>query len=93
MGRKLIPSKGVIKIKHEIDNSLQYKTRLCAKGFHQIPGIDFTESFLPVVSGTTIMIVLLITLWKCDDKWICEMFDVEAAFSNADLENIFGMAR
>ena len=86
MGRKLIPCKWVFKIKHEIDNSLRYKTRLCVKGFHQVPGVDFTESFSPVASGTTIVIVLLITLWNENKEWICEMFDVEAAFLNAELE-------
>ena len=86
MKRKLIPCKWVFKIKHEIDNSLRYKTRLCVKGFHQVPGVDFTESFSPVASGTTIVIVLLITLWNEEKQWICEMFDVEAAFLNAELE-------
>ena len=80
MGRKIIPCKWVFKIKQEIDNSLRYKTRLCVKGFHQVPGVDFTESFSPVASGTTIVIVLLITLWNEKKEWICEMFDVEAAF-------------
>ena len=86
MGRKIIPCKWVFKIKQEIDNTIRYKTRLCVKGFHQIPGIDFTESFSPVASGTTIVIVLLITLWKNNKEWKCEMFDVEAAFLNAELE-------
>ena len=86
MKRKLIPCKWVFKIKQEIDNSLRYKTRLCVKGFHQVPGVDFTESFSPVASGTTIVIVLLITLWNEEKQWICEMFDVEAAFLNAELE-------
>ena len=30
--------------------------------------------------------VLLMTLWKNEEKWNCEMFDVEAAFLNAELE-------
>ena len=47
-----------------MDNTLKYKTRLCVKGFHQVPGVDFTELFSPVASGTTITIVLLITLWN-----------------------------
>ena len=84
MCRKLIPFKCVFKIKHEIDNLLKYKTCLCVKVFHQWPGVDFTEFSSPVASGKTIVIVLLITLYNKD--WICEMFDVEAAFLNAELE-------
>ena len=56
------------------------------KGFHQVPGVDFTESFSPVATQTTIVIVILIALWNEKLNWFCEMFDVEAAFLNAELE-------
>jgi Reverse transcriptase (RNA-dependent DNA polymerase) len=56
----------------------------------QIPGVDFTESFSPVATDTSIrtMIVLCLYLMKKDasNKWKLEMFDVEAAFLNADLD-------
>ena len=84
--RKLIPCKWVFKIKNEQDGSKRYKSRLCVKGFHQIPGVDYTESFSPVATESTINILLLYTLWKCNEGWKCEMFDVEAAFLNAELE-------
>ena len=85
--RKLIPCKWVFKIKDEQDGSKRYKTRLCVKGFHQIPGVDYTESFSPVATDATIQILLIYTLWKYHEGWRCEMFDVEAAFLNAELEN------
>ena len=65
-GRKLIPCKWVFKIKDEQDGSKRYKSRLCVKGFHQIPGVDYTESFSPVATESTINILLLYTLWKCN---------------------------
>ena len=86
LGRKLVPCKWVFKIKNEQDGSKRYKSRLCVKGFHQIPGVDYTESFSPVATDATIQIMLLYTLWKYSDGWRCKMFDVEAAFLNADLE-------
>ena len=85
--RKMIPCKWVFKIKNEQDGSKRYKTRLCVKGFHQIPGVDYTESFSPVATDATIQILLIYTLWKYHEGWRCEMFDVEAAFLNAELEN------
>ena len=85
-GRKLIPCKWVFKIKNEQDGSKRYKSRLCVKGFHQIPGVDYTESFSPVATEVTIQTLMLYTLWMYDKGWRCEMFDVEAAFLNAELE-------
>ena len=42
-GRKIIPCKWVFIIKHEIDNTVRYETRLHVKGFHQVSGVDYTE--------------------------------------------------
>ena len=85
-GRKIIPCKWVFKIKHEIDNTVRHKTRLCVKGFHQVPRVDYTELFSPVAKTSTISILLLTTLYMEDHGWICDMFNVEAAFLNAELE-------
>ena len=85
--RKIIPLKWVFKIKNEQDGTKRYKTRLCVKGFHQVPGVDYTESFSPVATESTIHLVIAYTLYKYNEGWRCEMFDVEAAFLNAELEN------
>ena len=86
LSRKLVPCKWVFKIKNEQDGSKRYKSRLCVKGFHQIPGVDYTESFSPVATESTIQTLLVYTLWMYKKGWRCEMFDVEAAFLNAELE-------
>ena len=80
-GRKIIPCKWVFKIKHELNN---YKTRLCVKRSHQVPGVDYTKLFSPVANMSTIAILLLTTLHMEDHGWICKMFDVEAAFLNTE---------
>ena len=46
----------------------------------QVPGIDFTEKFSPVATDTSTRIIIGITLYYTEDGWVCEAFDVEAAF-------------
>jgi Reverse transcriptase (RNA-dependent DNA polymerase) len=56
----------------------------------QIPGVDYTESFAPVASDTAIRVLISMFLYyhhtDKKNKWDLEMFDVEAAFLNTDLD-------
>ena len=52
----------------------------------QVPGVDFTESFYPVASDTSTMILIGLTLYYEYYGWITELCDVEAAFQNPKME-------
>ena len=90
MKRKLISTKWIFKKKTEQDNTIRHKARVVSRGFMQIPGVDYTESFAPVASDTAIRTIIAMFLYyhhtDKKGKWDLEMFDVEAAFLNADLD-------
>jgi hypothetical protein len=85
--RKPITTKWVFKKKVEQDQTIRYKARCVSRGFMQIPGVDYTESFAPVASDTGIRVVIGIYLYyefhNPSEQWVLESFDVEAAFLNA----------
>ncbi|OMO89257.1 hypothetical protein CCACVL1_07965 [Corchorus capsularis] len=74
----IVGCKWVFKTKTKADGSLErLKARLVAKGFNQVPGVDFLETFSPVVKPATIRVVLTIALAR---DWEIRQLDVKNAF-------------
>ena len=62
-GHKALPSTWVFHCKRFPDGSIRkLKARLCVRGDKQVPGIDFTESYSPVVQWTSIHLILILSL-------------------------------
>ena len=60
-GRKAIGCKWMYRVKTNLDGSVaQYKARLVAQGCTQISGVDYDETFSPVVRHESIQTVLAI---------------------------------
>ncbi|KAK1430741.1 hypothetical protein QVD17_13699 [Tagetes erecta] len=82
-GRKPIGSKWLYKIKYKPDGQIgRYKARLVAKGYSQREGLDFQETFSPVVKMVTVRCVMCLAV---QHDWPLYQLDVDNAFLYGDL--------
>jgi len=85
----VIGCRWIFKIKRKADGSIErYKARLVAKGYHQQLGVDFHETYNPVVKPATIRLVLSITV--CNN-WTVLRLDVQNAFLHGNLTEMVYM--
>ncbi|SJL04873.1 uncharacterized protein ARMOST_08244 [Armillaria ostoyae] len=83
-GRDTIGCKWVFLKKYDEDGNIsRYKARLVAQGYSQIPGVDYNETFAPVVRLESVHAALGIAAIK--DLEISQM-DVKGAYLNGELE-------
>ena len=86
--RKAIGSKWVFKKKTQVDGSVErYKARLVAQGFSQKPGLDYDETFCPVIRFESFRTIVAIAVQK---GLKLHQLDITTAFLNGQLkEEIF----
>jgi hypothetical protein len=81
----VVSSVWAFKRKRYPDGSIRkLKARICARGFEQIEGVDYFETFAPVVQWMTVRIILIMTiLLNLENKQI----DYTAAFMQAPIDH------
>jgi hypothetical protein len=76
---RFIKNKWIFKVKR---NGI-FQARLVACGYSQVPGINFSESFAPVLNDVSFRIMLIAKLvWNMT----CSVVDIETAFLHGDLD-------
>ncbi len=83
-GKNVVGSRYVFKIKRNEDGTIKkFKARIVARGFTQRYGIDYKETFAPVVNFNSVR--LLLTIAATDDLDLYHL-DTKSAFLMAPLE-------
>jgi hypothetical protein len=80
----ILPSTWALKCKRYLDGLIKIlKARLCARGDRQQEGVDYFETYAPVVNWQTVSIMIIISI-LLDLKTI--QVDYTAAFLHADID-------
>ena len=83
-GMKILPMTWAFKLKRYPDGlAKKFKARFCVRGDKQVEGIDFFETWAPVVQWTTVRSMMILAT----NRGLCSaQADITAAFVHAPLE-------
>lgn len=85
----VIGSKWVFKTKLKHDGSIErHKARLVAKGYSQVEGVDFEETYSPVLKPTTLRLVIALATSM---GWTLRQLDIKNAFLHGTLKETVHM--
>ena len=80
----------MFKVKYHLDGSLdKFKARLVARGFSQVQGVDFNQTFVPTVKFDSLRLFLAIVAVR---NMECHQVDVNNAFTESILKEKIFMA-
>ena len=83
-GKSVFTFRWLYKIKHAADGSIEkFKAWFVARGFSQVEGVDYEETFAPVARYTSIRSIISIV---AEMGWKIHQMDVKTAFLNGFIQ-------
>ena len=82
-GRKPVGGRWVYSIKLDSEGNEKFKARFVAKGFSQLPGVDFNETFSPTARITSVRSLMQVAV---QHDLVIHQMDVKTAFLNAPID-------
>ena len=83
-GKSVVNSKWLYKINFVADGSIEkFKAHFVARGFSQVEGVDYDETFAPVARFSSIKAVISVV---AEMGWKIHQMDVKTAFLNGFLQ-------
>jgi hypothetical protein len=83
-GKSMVTSRWLYKIKYVIYGSIEkHKARFVARGFSQVEGIDYDETFTPIARYISIKSIMAIAAGM---GWKIHQMDVKIVFLNSLIE-------
>ena len=83
---KTAPIKWIFNSKEDPDGLFCLSLKILVQGYIEVPGVDFTDSFLSVASNTRRSILIGLNLYHKEDLWVAGICDVEATLLHPNLE-------
>jgi len=78
-----VVSRWVFKVKRDSDRSVErFKAKIVAKGYSQIEGLDYDETFAPVTRYDSLRLIITLALHLGLDM---SQANIKSAFLNGDL--------
>ena len=82
-GRKAVGGRWVYAIKEDANGAKTYKARYVAKGYSQVEGIDYQETYAPTASFTSVRTLMQLA---AQHGLILHQMDVKTAYLNAPID-------
>ena len=73
---------GFLSVKGDPEKPI-YKARYVAKGYSQVEGLDFTETFSPTARMESVRALVQIA---CQNEWLLHQMDVKSAYLHAPID-------